>query len=639
MEHDHNTNHPVKSKETQLEKIRKLEKENAELMEMLDDVKSSITFQLGYHIHETRTLLGLIRFPIAFYQIFKKYKKKQLVESGLRKKQKAILAEFTNSENVEINRIENIKEKFNRVLGKKGKLKVAAVMDEFTFHCFAPECELYQLSTCDISAQLNEFAPDFIFLESAWQGKDGEWFKKVRYFSDELIQIIHWARKNSIPVIFWNKEDPVHFGAFLFVAKLADYVFTTDVRCIERYRQEVQHNRVALLPFAAQPKLHNPIEEFVRLNKSCFAGSYYKNYPQRQADFDTLMEAVLDFTEVDIYDRNYNSPDSQNIFPKKYHDNIIGGLAFDEISKAYKGYQFGINMNTIKNSPSMFARRVYELMASNTVVVSNYSQGIERVFNKLVINSDDKIEIRQKLSAIVHNDITYRKYRLLGLREVMSKHTYQQRLSHINSVISGHSITNKLPSVAIICLVESLDEELLFIQKFDKLKYDNKQLLIVRKYLAREFKQSEHAITFNFHDGRERLLAQLEAFEFCSFLCKADIYGAEYLFDLVLASLYCDANVIGKSCRFVCKNNEILLTDANSQYKVVGELYARTSIVKTIVLSSMLLDIILTDIENFTFNNLNMLSIDEFNYCQNGLSYDEDAVLKIVGDIEIDNDC
>ena len=81
----------------------------------------------------------------------------------------------------------------------------------------------------------------------------------------EVIEILNWAKDMKCPTIFWNKEDPVHFKSFLNVAKLFDYVFTTDIDCIQRYKNALDHDRVYLLPFAVQPKLHNPIEEFVRI--------------------------------------------------------------------------------------------------------------------------------------------------------------------------------------------------------------------------------------------------------------------------------------------------------------------------------------------------------------------------------------
>ena len=132
-----------------------------------------------------------------------------------------------------------------------------------------------------------------------------------------------------------------------------------------------------MLPFAFQPKLHNPVEEFERINGVCFAGAYYKKYTERNKNFNDILSAIVPELKVDIYDRNFFDDNPNYKFPEEFNSYIIGTLAYDEINLAYKGYDIALNLNTIKNSQTMFARRVFELLASNTTVFSNYSQGIE----------------------------------------------------------------------------------------------------------------------------------------------------------------------------------------------------------------------------------------------------------------------
>ena len=77
--------------------------------------------------------------------------------------------------------------------------------------------------------------------------------------------------------------------------------------------------------------------------------------------------------------------------------NILGESSLYEIDKAYKGYEYGINLNTIKQSQSMFARRVYELMASNTAIISNFSRGLRTNFGDLIISSDNQSRVKSEL--------------------------------------------------------------------------------------------------------------------------------------------------------------------------------------------------------------------------------------------------
>lgn len=162
-------------------------------------------------------------------------------------------------------------------------------------------------------------------------------------------------------------------------ARCADFVFTTDIDCIKKYKNALGHDRVFFLHFAAQPQVHNPIEKHERKDKFCFAGAYYHKYPNRAKTFDAFAEVFMQTKGLDIYDRNYNAPKPEFTFPSKYNQCILGCLDPGEIDMAYKGYNFGINMNSVEQSQTMFARRIFELLASNTVIVGNYSRGVKNL--------------------------------------------------------------------------------------------------------------------------------------------------------------------------------------------------------------------------------------------------------------------
>ena len=91
-------------------------------------------------------------------------------------------------------------------------------------------------------------------------------------------------------------------------------------------------------------------------------------------------------------------------FPENFHSNIIGTLSFEDINLAYKGYDLALNLNTIKNSQTMFARRVFELIASNTLVFSNFSRGIKTLFGDLIFCSDSGVEILEKYTSLTQKD-------------------------------------------------------------------------------------------------------------------------------------------------------------------------------------------------------------------------------------------
>ena len=58
---------------------------------------------------------------------------------------------------------------------KKMNLKMAVIMDEFTYCCYEPECDMMQITPDNFKEEIDSFAPDLLFIESVWRGKDNLW--------------------------------------------------------------------------------------------------------------------------------------------------------------------------------------------------------------------------------------------------------------------------------------------------------------------------------------------------------------------------------------------------------------------------------------------------------------------------------
>lgn len=497
------------------------------------------------------------------------------------------------------------------------QLRVAGVMDEFTFHSYDPECDLLQLHPEHCIEQLERFKPHILFIESAWQGFEQLWKLKISTNGPEINACIDWCKRNGVPTLFWNKEDPVHFGTFIPLAKQVDYVFTTDIDCVPKYKAHVGHEQVYFLPFAAQPKTHNPIEIFDRKDAFNFAGSYYLRYPERQRDFAALINAVKDLRPVEIYDRNADNPHPHYTFPDEYKPMILGKLPFAEIDKAYKGYRYGINMNTIKQSQTMFARRVFELLASNTVVVSNFSRGVRLLFGDLVASSDQPETLTHWLQDVVQDDVIYRKTRLLGLRKVMGEHTYSHRLAYIRAKLTNTVYAPPLPPVVLIAAASTQTEVLSLVEAFRRQAYPYKQLHIVCSLPKPETSSAD----FIQHETADTLLNHLRTVDPGALVgewSKDDYYGEHYLTDLALASTYSSASAFGKPTHYKAKDGGLVLESPNGQYRYVDSVSARSGVARLPALSYGWLAEMLDHPGQFRFDVKQALAIDEFNYIEDG---------------------
>jgi spore maturation protein CgeB len=271
---------------------------------------------------------------------------------------------------------------------KLSDLKVACILDDFTYTTFSKVCQAKQVTSISWRAEMEGFKPHMLFVEAAWHGVGDSWRRKVSIVSDELVQLLRWCKEHDVPTVFWNKDDPPHYATFINTAALFDFVLTTDIDLVGDYKKALGDDRVYLLPFWAELSLHNPIERYERIKGFCFAGTYYVKYEERGRDFRTFTQTLAPLGQFDIYDRNEYAGNPNYSYPDEYRPYIRGSLPYDQIDKAYKGYLFGLNMNSIKQSQMMCARRTYELLASNTLVLSNYSRARKNIFVDLILATD-----------------------------------------------------------------------------------------------------------------------------------------------------------------------------------------------------------------------------------------------------------
>ena len=255
----------------------------------------------------------------------------------------------------------------------------------FSHLAFAPEWEQRPLTTAPAADQLSSIGPALIFVESAWEGNGGAFRYDLAHFakrhSSPLRDIIGAASKSAIPTVFWNKEDPVHFDDFAGAATQFDWIFTTDADCIDRYVGLAGNRRVGALPFAAQPRLHNPIgAPAQRLARACFAGSWQaENFADRGADVELLLRPVLDAGLLDIFDRMAAPGAKGARFPAPYDRAVVGFRRYEDLLTEYRRYACFLNVNSVKSSPTMCSRRVFELLACRTPVVSTPSRAIDEL--------------------------------------------------------------------------------------------------------------------------------------------------------------------------------------------------------------------------------------------------------------------
>jgi len=320
-------------------------------------------------------------------------------------------------------------------------LRVASVLDEMSEACLGPECELVPLRLEGWAEQLDQRRPDLLLVESAWNGNGGEWQHRIAKYPRKdlaglpaLRALLDGCRERGIPTAFWNKEDPVHFERFAEAAALFDHVFTTDARCVERYRALPGGARtVTPLPFAAQPRIHNPAAVVPERSSSpCFAGAWYRD---RHADRRRALAALLDAARprgLVIYDRSFGGKDGAFGFPERFAPHVLGGLPYERILDVYRSHRVFLNANSVADSPTMCSRRVFELAACDTAILSTPGEALGALLGDGTIDeAADEASAAAALERLLGDEPERRRRARAARRRVFAEHTYAARLATI----------------------------------------------------------------------------------------------------------------------------------------------------------------------------------------------------------------
>ncbi|OEC94252.1 MULTISPECIES: glycosyltransferase [Methanobrevibacter] len=377
-------------------------------------------------------------------------------------------------------------------------IKVAVIMDPFTYTSYSNEFEDIIIEPSSWLETFENEKPDLFFCESAysgvnkksvingvaiednitpWQGKIGLNLISGNDNRKILFDILNYCNNHNIPTIFWNKEDPTSFDIkqynFIDTSLHFDYIFTTDEETIPRYNAR-GHDNVYPLLFASQIKLFNPIEYKKRTNDIIFAGSWYNQFSERSNVMREFFNKIINSDyNLKIYDRASEINSINRKFPKEYSRYVFPKVHFDKMPSVYKESKISLNINTVTNSYTMFARRVFELMSSNTLVLSNYSKGIFDLFKDNVIYLD-------KLSSLNLDKIDIENICENNLYDVLENHTYYNRFKYILNII-GFKFKEENNNLIIIYGLNNKNELEIILNDFESIKYVNKTCLIYVK--------------------------------------------------------------------------------------------------------------------------------------------------------------
>lgn len=407
-----------------------------------------------------------------------------------------------------------------------GKLpyKIGMIADEFLYRSFADTADIFYLTPDHYEHEI-----DLLFVASAWRGLHNEWKGlgnvKNSELRSRLYEIIDYYKGLGKKIIFYSKEDPSNYYVFLDIAKKCDYIFTTAEECVEHYKKDTGVEQVRVLEFSVNPVQFHPIGmQMFHYEEVLFAGTWWnKKYPERKEDMEEIFQNVLRAgKKLKIIDRNYSLGNPDYFYPEKYLKYVSPEMEHAVLQKIHKMHSWSVNINSIKNSTTMFASRVYELMALGNLIISNKSVGMEQRFPDIIIE-DGSGRSAEALQSYTEEEIYEKK--IAGIRRVMTGETTFDRVRTIMECIGEPAETHEKTAGIIL-----LDENVQSLRKMAEAQTYPYKVVIPKSKLNQKIYEECDIIAFFDADSE---------------------YADCYLEDMINAFKYTDSDFITKQAYYL----------------------------------------------------------------------------------------
>lgn len=329
---------------------------------------------------------------------------------------------------------------------RSDRVRIAVVTDRLTRESLRHEAAIADLAPIGFRACLKAWKPDVLLVESAWEGFRESWKYGIAAYPDHpdrnnqrLQDLVGCAKDLDIPTVFWNKEDDIHFDRFIESASLFDHVFTVDENCIPRYRARLAaHVTVNTLMFAVQSRVHNFTRIEPTQHRANFVGSYNRQtHDGRRALQHMLFESAARWLGLTVYDRNSNRKANNYRYPDHLSLDVRPAVPYAGTARLYKDYLVSLNVNTVQGSPTMFSRRLIEIIGCGGLAVTTPALSVERMFSNFCYTvrsaeEADELFARLKRDGLSAQD---RERMAAGADYVARHHTWTHRLRQILNVV------------------------------------------------------------------------------------------------------------------------------------------------------------------------------------------------------------
>lgn len=359
-------------------------------------------------------------------------------------------------------------------------LRMACLLEDRLFNGLRFEGEVMLLTPANWKHLIKYGKPDFLLMESIWGTATGDWHMGQCLPSphrEELLQIVSFARKLSIPTVFWITKGHEYHEHYKDFARQFDFVFCADPMEVDLLRSEGVQAEL-LLP-CVQPAMYNPFRLYEHFNAFTL-GILYDGW----ADLDRMTGELSVLKKIKPYGLNIIESRYQifrsrmNALPD-YKDNILGCITEQnrilalKYAKAYTTFDRTLSTKTTQQWMTL------EANASRLPVVHHGILTDDDFRKGAVVECPDQMEFLVEFIRFQEDALYRERIAHLGWRNANQNHSFAHRVQTICNKIGIKHDWLEYPKASLI--TPTFRREMLprCLATYDRQNYPNKELIVV----------------------------------------------------------------------------------------------------------------------------------------------------------------
>ena len=238
------------------------------------------------------------------------------------------------------------------------------------------------------------------------------------------------CKKHGAAFIYWAIEDPVGFDRTLFIAQLADYVFTTTEECIRMYKENGVNAR--LLLFASNPDFHksglyNPDYDIdLAMAASCY------NWETRKRGYKIILDAAKESGQsLKVWGAGWQKENCRKILGNP--DYFCGYLPNGQLPDLCASAKIILGIQCDDSSLTQTSMRPYEVLGCGGFHLTQWTKATVNIFqdDRHLTTARTKGEAAEKIEYYVNHPSERLKIAKQGREFVYKHHTYERRVRDI----------------------------------------------------------------------------------------------------------------------------------------------------------------------------------------------------------------